>query len=161
DDPAARTLRERESLRILLGDAFKNPPRIYEPPVAAVSVERPLEPTRQQLASSLSAAVAGLRATLQAAREYGRSNNTVQEKALLLAALRVYLQRPGGVRITASSAADIRAALALAREFQLRVLLVDPSGLEPFREQLPNWRETVSGVIVNAEVRPGAVADLP
>src|SRR5205085_556545 len=57
-------------------------------------------------------------------------------------------------------AADIRAALALAREFNLRLLLVDPSGLTPFREQLASWRETVQGVILNAEVRPGAIADV-
>ena len=75
-DPAGRVLRERESLRILLGDAFKNPPRIYEPPVGAVSVDRPLEPTRQQLAASLGAAVAGLRATFRAAAEYGQSSSS-------------------------------------------------------------------------------------
>src|SRR5262249_21048234 len=43
DEPARRTLREEESLRVVLGDAFKNPPRVYEPPVGAVSVDRPLE----------------------------------------------------------------------------------------------------------------------
>src|SRR5262249_57091144 len=38
-------------------------------------------------------------------------------------------------------------------------LLVDPSGLAPFRDQLAGWRDSVAGVIVNAEVRPGTVAD--
>jgi imidazolonepropionase-like amidohydrolase len=69
NDPASRVLRERESLRVQLGDAFKNPPRIFEPPVGAVSVEKPLEPTRRQLASSLASATAGLRATFRAAKE--------------------------------------------------------------------------------------------
>src|SRR5207244_4904930 len=57
DDPGVSTLRERESLRILLGAAFKNPPRIYEPPVGAVSGARPVEPTRQQLPASVDTAV--------------------------------------------------------------------------------------------------------
>src|SRR5207248_11342162 len=68
DVPAKRTLREVESLRVMLGEAFKNPPKIYEPPVGAVSVDRPLEATKPQLAGSLASAVAGRRASFQAAR---------------------------------------------------------------------------------------------
>ena len=159
-DPAGRVLRERESLRILLGDAFKNPPRIYEPPVGAVSVDRPLEPTRQQLAASLGAAVACLRATFRAAAEYGQSSSSRNGKDVQLAAVSEYLKNGGRVRVTAPGAADIRAALTLAREFNLHLLLVDPSGLSPFHGQLPVWRETVAGVILNAEVRPGVVGDI-
>ena len=44
----------------MLGEAFKNPPKIYEPPVGAVSVDRPLEATKPQLAASLASAMAGL-----------------------------------------------------------------------------------------------------
>src|SRR5205823_12188866 len=113
-DPASRILRERESLRVLLGDAFKNPPRIYEPPVGAVSVEKPLEPTRQQLAASLGSAVAGLRATFRAAQEYDKLSSSGREKDLLLSAVADYLKNGQRVRITAPGAADIRAALSLA-----------------------------------------------
>ncbi|HLJ92751.1 MAG TPA: amidohydrolase family protein [Gemmataceae bacterium] len=161
DDPGARTLRERESLRIVLGDAFKNPPRIYEPPVGAVSVDRPLEPTRHQLAASLASAVAGLRATLRAAKEYDPSAPRGSAKDLVLAAIADQLRERKPIRITAPSAADIRAALALAREFDLRIVLVDPAGLEVFRDQFASWHPWVEGVILNAEVRPGVVADLP
>jgi imidazolonepropionase-like amidohydrolase len=159
EDPAARTLRGRESLRILLGNAFKNPPRVYEPPVGAVSVERPLEPTRQQLAASLGAAVAGLRATLRAAKDYPSGGKS--EKDVRLAAVAEHLKNGGSVRITAPGAADIRAALALAQEFGLRLILVDPSDLGPFHGQFSSWRGSVGGVILNTEVRPGAVADTP
>jgi imidazolonepropionase-like amidohydrolase len=156
-DPAARTLRERESLRILLGDAFKNPPRIYEPPVAAVSVDRPLEPTRHQLSASLGGAVAGLRATMRAATEYEKA--PAGRKDILVAAVAEHLKHGAAVRVTAPGTADIRAALSLAREFKLRLLLVDPARLEAFRDQLPAWRDTVAGVILNAEVRPGNVGN--
>jgi imidazolonepropionase-like amidohydrolase len=161
DAPAFRTLRERESLRILLGDAFKNPPRIYEPPIGAVSVDRPLEPTRQQLAGSLAGAIAGLRATFRAAREYRQGAGGNRATDALLSVVADHLQNHRNVRITAANAADIRAALALAREFDLRIILVDPVDLEPFRDQLANWKPRVEGVILNAEIRPGVVTELP
>lgn len=176
DDPAVRTLVEREGLRVLLGDAFKNPPRIYEPPVGAVSVDKPLEPTRHQLAASLGGAVAGLRATLRAATEYGQPAGALtssspangvngkarpKEKDVSLAAVAEHLKKGSPVRVTAPGAADVRAALGLAREFNLRLVLVDPSALGPFRDQLGGWRDSVAGVVLNAEVRPGAVADVP
>jgi imidazolonepropionase-like amidohydrolase len=160
DDPAARTLRERESLRIMLGDAFKNPPRIYEPPVGAVSEDRPLLPTSHQLSDSLGGAVAGLRATLRAAKEYEKLSTARKEKDALLAPIADQMKDGGRVRVTAPGAADLRAALALAREFNLRLLVVDPPSLHPFRDQLPSWREQVAGTILSAELRPGAVMDL-
>ncbi len=160
-DPAARILRERESLRILLGDAFKNPPRIFEPPVGAVSEDRPLVPTSHQLSESLGGTVAGLRAALRAAKEYEKLSTGRREKDVLLASLAEQLKSGGRVRVTAPGTADLRAALALAREFNLHLLLVDPPSLDSFRDQLPSWRDTIAGAILSAEVRPGAVADVP
>src|SRR5262249_27373079 len=46
DDPGRRTLRDDESLRIVLGGAFKGAPRVYEPPGGAVCVGKPLEAPR-------------------------------------------------------------------------------------------------------------------
>ncbi|HZY87882.1 MAG TPA: amidohydrolase family protein, partial [Gemmataceae bacterium] len=161
DGPEARTLRESESLRVVLGDAFKSPPRVYEPPVGAVSEDKPLRPTRHQLSASLGAAVAGLRATFRAAKAYDPAAVSRKDKDESLAAVAGHMKNGGRVRVTAPGAADIRAALTLAREFNLHLLLVDPSALAPFREELPGWKDTVTGVVLNAEVRPGAVADLP
>jgi imidazolonepropionase-like amidohydrolase len=161
DGPEARTLRERESLRVVLGDTFKNPPRVYDPPVGAVSEDKPLKPTQHQLAASLGAAVAGLRATFRAAKAYDPAAVSRKDKDESLAAVAEHMKNGRRVRVTAPGAADIRAALALAREFNLHLLLVDPSALTPFREEMPGWKGTVEGVVLNAEVRPGAVADLP
>src|SRR5262249_49107031 len=83
----------------------------------------------------------------------------VKDKSAVLAAVADHLKEHGAVRITAPGAADIRAALGLAREFKFRLLLVDPSNLDAFRDQLPAWRDVVAGVILNAEVRPGKVGD--
>lgn len=160
-DPALRTLRESESLRIMLGDSYKNPPRIFDPPVRATSVERPLEPTRRQLAGSLPAASAGLRALFRAAEEQAKSTATRSARDIALAAISPFLQPNRRVRITAPTTADISAALALARDFHLRVLLVDPAQLEPFRDRLDSWRDVVAGVILGSEPNPRFVGDGP
>ena len=150
DDLARRTLRESESLRVVLGDAFKNPPKVYEPPVGAVSVDRPLEPTRPQLAGSLGSAVAGLRATLRSARDADGAGDV----ALKAVAQSGTARQP--LRVTAPSAADVAAALALAREFDVKLLLVEPA--VP-RDGLDAWKPHVAGVVLAPDARPGAMAD--
>ena len=159
-DPTGRVLRDKESLRVQLGDAFKNPPRIFEPPVGAVSVEKPLEPTRRQLANSLASATAGLRATFRAAKDYSTNQVVRGEKDPSLAAVASYLKPGSRVRVTAPGDADMRAALALAQEFQLHLVLVDPANVAHFRDQLPRWKDRVDGFVLNAEVRPGAIKDV-
>ncbi len=127
DEPVKRVLSEREGLRIVLGDASRNPPRIYEPPVGAVSVERPLEPTRQQLSTSLAGAVAGIRATMRAAQEYRQATVRRGTRDNALGAVAANLEQGQRVRVTAPGSADIRAALGLAREFKWNLTLVDPA----------------------------------
>src|SRR5262245_42727092 len=107
DDTQKRALREVEGLRVVLGEASRNPPRIYEPPVGAVSVDKPLEATRPQLSGNLATVVAGLRVAFQAARaEPGSQDPLLQALAAKQA-----------IRVTAPGAGDVAAALALAKEF--------------------------------------------
>jgi imidazolonepropionase-like amidohydrolase len=146
DDVSKRTLREVEGLRVVLGEASKNPPKIYEPPVGAVSVDKPLEATRPQLSGNLATVVAGLRAAFQTARaEPGSPDPLVQALAA---------KHP--VRVTTPGAADVSAALALAKEFDLRVILVEPAVA---KDKLGEWKKHVDGVVIGAGVRPGKVAD--
>jgi imidazolonepropionase-like amidohydrolase len=149
-DPEARTLREVESLRVMLGEAYKNPPRIYEPPVGAVSVDRPLEATRPQLAGSLGSAVAGLRASFAAAR----SSKGSRDPLLRAIASSGTAKQP--VRVTAPGASDVNAALTLAHEFELRLLLVEP---HVSKDRIASWKEHVSGVVLSVGERPGALGD--
>src|SRR5439155_25526904 len=147
---------DEESLRIVLGGAFKGAPRIFEPPVGAVSVDKPLEPTRPQLAESLAGAVAGLRATFEAVKVA----NGAAPSDPFLHAVASYgsVRRP--VRVTAPAPADVRAALGLATAFDLKLILTDIGDLGPFRDQLGEWKGQVS-VVLNPGVRPGSVADAP
>lgn len=149
-DPDKRTLREVESLRVMLGEAFKNPPKVYEPPVGAVSVDRPLEATKPQMAASLPSAIAGLRAAFQAARAEPNS----RDPFLRAVASAGSAKQP--LRVTAPGAADVQTALALAKEFDLRLILVEPA--VP-KDKLAAWKGRVSGVVLSCGVRPGAVGD--
>ena len=149
--PADRILNSAESLRVILSAASRNAPRIYEPPTGAVSVENPLKPTRYQIGTTLSAAVAGLRAVLQTVGD----GKTADEGAVFdFAALQEALQSKR-LRVTANTAAEIRAALRLAKEFQLKVTLVDPANLDAL---LKNDRpEELDGLIFNVGVRAGTI----
>jgi imidazolonepropionase-like amidohydrolase len=156
DDSARRTLRDEESLRLVLGGAFKGAPRIYEPPVGAVSVDKPLEPTRPQLAESLAGAVSGLRATFEAAR----AANGAAPADPFLRAVASYGSARRPVRVTAPTPADVRAAIGLATDFNLSLILTDVGNLGPFRDQLGEWKGKVS-VVLNSGVRPGSTTDSP
>jgi imidazolonepropionase-like amidohydrolase len=155
EDPARRTLRDDESLHVVLGTGFKNPPRVYEPPVGAVSVDKPLEPTRPQPAAGLGGAVATLRAVFQAGRD--ARGPKVTDPFLRAVAYSGTARTP--VRVTAPDAADVQAALALANEFDLRLVLVDLNGVTPVRDRLADWKARVAGVVLNPGVRPGSLAE--
>lgn len=159
--PERRTLKETESLRVLLGEAFKNPPRIYEPPVGAVSVEKPLEPTRAQLGGGLAGAMSGLRLAFGAARdEAAKPENRRAADPMLRALVRcVSAKQP--LRVTAPGAADVRAAFSLAREFKLKLILVDVAPNALTASEWAEAKELVAGVVVNPGLRPGAVSDVP
>ncbi|QDV34538.1 amidohydrolase family protein [Tautonia plasticadhaerens] len=156
-DPADRTLDPEGDLRILLSPEALNPPRIYEPPPRLASRDRPIDPTQPQLASSLAGAVAGLRSLIGAARADDPAGGTDP----LLGPLAAALDDTGRLRVTAPGASEIRAALALAREFDLRLLLVNPLDLSPFLGRLDSWAGLVDGVVLDARFRPGEVTELP
>lgn len=157
-DPSGRTMSVSESLRIVLGDESADAPRIYEPPVGAVSVDNPLEPTRPQISESLAVRVAGLRAVFLAAQ----AGASAEGAALNLAAIRECLER-GRLRITARDAAEVRAALELNRDLRaavghpLSLILSQPRVVAPLLSLPEELRP--AGVILQAGVSPGRIAD--
>lgn len=155
-DQGRRVLSRQESLRLILSRDSASVPRIYEPPVGAVSVDNPLDPTRPQVAESLAARVAGLRAIFQAAQ----AGETDADDVLDFDALRENLA-VGRIRMKAGTAAEIRAALGLFSDIQARVdkklklILTDPAELDSFLEDDKN-RNSV-GIVLNAGISPGRV----
>ncbi|MDP1563978.1 MAG: hypothetical protein Q8M16_21565 [Pirellulaceae bacterium] len=153
DDLEQRILRPSESLRILLTRGALSPPTIYEPPVGAVSEARPLLPTRPQLAGNLSGAVSGLQAIFAAAQEHPEGANAdVGEQAIGIIADALRQQQT--FRFTAQTAAEIRAAIELAQQFELTSVFISPQNDQQLRGLDWNndrWR----GVVLSPGVRPG------
>lgn len=159
-DPEARVVLARDALRVVLAGPVRNSPRIYDPVPFLNASKDPIQPSRPQLGGSLGSAVAGLRALFRSAKEWGAlpadkrpddSDSTREELAEALKGSRL--------RVTATTAAEVRAAVALAKEFQLKLILVDPADLEAFDDQLASWKDVLTGVVLKADVRPGEVFD--
>ncbi|MEP3481502.1 MAG: amidohydrolase family protein [Fuerstiella sp.] len=158
NDHSRRVLEKEESLRLILSSESANAPRIYEPPVGAVSVDNPLDPTRPQIAESLAARIAGLRAIFAAAK----AGEVDEEGIVDFESVRQSLKR-GRFRIKANSDAEVRAALSLFTELQmavdrkLRLTLTDPTELDSFLEQMSQLKTV--GIVLNAGLRPGLVSN--
>jgi imidazolonepropionase-like amidohydrolase len=151
EDPRQQVLVESESLRIILKQDALSPPTIYEPPVGAVSVERPLEPTRPQLATSLAQAIVGLDALFSEAKDGEAAD-------VGLAALAQLMQAKRTVRFSVDNAAEVKAALDLAVKFNLSWLMVDPTDTSEL--SAVDWNAAASvGVILNPEMRAGRITN--
>ena len=155
-DPDAATLVETESLRVILSAGGRNPPSVYEPPVGAVSVDRPLEPTRPQLATSLTQAVVGLDALLAEAVAILQGKST---KDVGLAALAELLEERTVIRWSASSNAEVRAALRLASRYELPWIIVDPQEVDALIAR-ETWESPLArGVLLSPEFQPGRITN--
>jgi len=151
EDPTQQVLVEAESLRILLTSGALSPPTIYEPPVGAVSVDRPLEPTRPQLATSLAQAIVGLDALFATATAAESDDSSLGALAAAIEAKRTF-------RFSVENGAEIKAAYALANKFNLRWLMVDPVDTQELAGV--DWKsEQAVGVIFNPEFRPGRITN--
>jgi imidazolonepropionase-like amidohydrolase len=145
DDLGDRILQEEESLQVVLTSASRRPPRIYEPAVGPVSEDRPINTTRPQVAT-LSASMATLRQIFKSAA----AGETEGDEVLEAAASIIESKKP--VRIAASTAPEIRGAISLAKEFDLKIILTDCEGLEAFEEIFSDWKDIVAGVVLTANV---------
>ncbi len=153
DDATKQILSEVESFRIVLTRDGLTPPTVYEPPVGAVSVERPVEPTKPQLGTSLAQAVVGLEALLaEASAAQSPDDVRLQALAKILKAKQVS-------RWSAGSSAEIRAALQLAKQFNLPWIVVDPLEVDLLTADDVWQSDMARGVILNPELRPGRITN--
>ncbi|MCR9292756.1 MAG: amidohydrolase family protein [bacterium] len=155
-DSDEATLVDSESLRVILSATGRNPPSVYEPPVGAVSVDRPLEPTRPQLATSLTQAVVGLDALLAEAVAIAQGKAT---QDLGLSALADLLEQRTTIRWSANSNAEVRAALRLASRYELPWIIEDPQEVDALIAR-ETWESPwARGVLLNPEFRPGRITN--
>jgi imidazolonepropionase-like amidohydrolase len=155
DDIPARTLSDRESLRIVLDVSARNPPTIFEPQVGAVSVDRPLEPAQPQLSKTLPGMVAGLRTILGSATAERRY--VTRESQPVVETVAAHVNGGGVFRFTATTPAEVRAAVDLANQYTLRALLVDCSGLDSVAD-FDAWKSRIRGVILKGR-SPGKISN--
>lgn len=152
---------DQESLRIVLDSSIRNGPTIFEPPIGAVSVERPLEPSRPQVSATLSHSLAALRAIFRNATEKPDAALAAEDPVVTQVA--EFLRRSSVIRISAETEPEIRAALNLGYEFGLELILVDSTSprlleiLEQYRreDRLPQIRG-----FVFATPAPGSLGSL-
>ncbi|MCA9127261.1 MAG: amidohydrolase family protein [Planctomycetales bacterium] len=153
DTPTQQVLLEEESLRVVLTRDGLSPPTVYEPPVGAVSVERPVVPTKPQLGTSLAQAVVGLEALFaEAMEDASHSDRNLQTLSQMIRHQIV-------LRWTAGSNAEIRAALNLTKSCQLPWIIVDPVEIDLLVSKDIWESDFARGVILNPEMRPGRIAN--
>ena len=119
--PEARTLRERAGLYGAIGDPARNPPALFDAPTAPDPVAHPLLPLRPQSPATRMAGVAMLREAL----ERGKAAAAGSQSDPGLDALAAAASGKEPLRLRAPEAADIEAALAIAKETGARVVLGD------------------------------------
>ena len=145
EDLTDRILTEEESLQIVLTAASRQPPRIYEPAVGPVSEDRPISTTRPQVAT-LSASLATLRQIFKSAAAGETADDEIIE------AVAGIIESKKLIRIAASTAPEIRGAISLAKEFGVKIILTDCVGLETFEGLFSDWKDSVAGVVLTANV---------
>ncbi|XZE20635.1 amidohydrolase family protein [Pirellulaceae bacterium SH449] len=150
----SRLLSESSGIKVVLAKSALNPPTVYEPPVGAVSIDRPLEPTRPQLGASYLELVTGLAALLES------SQSDASDTDDRLSTLASALKRKSVFRVTAESQSEIEAAIGLANRFELNWMLFFPTSIVPF-ENDSLWKSTeLAGIVLRPDARPGTVTNV-
>ncbi|MFK7736183.1 MAG: amidohydrolase family protein [Pirellulaceae bacterium] len=154
-EPGEHVLSPEEGLAVVLTSAGLSPPTVYEPPVGAVSVDRPVEPTRPQLASSLSQAIFGLDLLLDEAKLGGDGDS---ETAYLANAI----SRGVSFRWYADSNAAVAGALRLSKAFELPWVVVDPQRIDLLiASELWKDNALARGVLLTPEFEAGRITNPP
>lgn len=143
ESASSRIVRSEAALQAILGEAPKNPPSIFDPPIPP-DPDHALLPAEKQLPSTRMAEISVLRQALCAAKNAPEAS-TNRGLALALAA-----NIP--LRIRCETVPDIRNALALAREFNLKVVL---EGATEASSILRNIQSAQIPVVVPGRLYPG------
>lgn len=129
-DPPAATLVRGAALRINFSEDVKGTPDVWEPPLLPGPGD-PLPPARVQGPKTRAGAAAAVRALFRDAAAWKKAPRPFGEREPDLRPFAAALDKKLPVRFVADRAADVAAAIALAREFGLR--LVIEGGAEAWR----------------------------
>ncbi|MBI4565787.1 MAG: amidohydrolase family protein [Planctomycetes bacterium] len=118
-DREARVLRSSCGLRVTLGEASKNPPGVYKPPVPP-SADDPIRPMERQYPTSRMGQFAELRRLLSKAAE-PQSDLTRHERDIL----KEVLDGSRPLMVSAHTADDMIKAMMFAEEADIRVVFLE------------------------------------
>lgn len=144
--PSSRLLRETAGLHVVLGEWPKEPPDLWDPPLAPTG-DRPTADPVHQLPTTRAGELQALQELLRQARE-GKLTGPRG------AAVQAALKGESLVRVRAERAEDLRNALALAEQFGLR--LVIEGGTEGYALAAELAARHVP-VVLTPLVRPGGL----
>lgn len=151
-----RVLRERAALQVAFGDAPKSPPSLFEPPIPP-SADNPILPARPQLPSVRAATPSTLRlAFADAAQLRAELGRGPVKRDLRLEALFPALAREMPVRANVHREGDILAALDLAKDLNLRLVIEGGSEADRLSPLLATAKVPV---VLEAASRPGRLLD--
>jgi imidazolonepropionase-like amidohydrolase len=144
-----RIVKEEAALRITLGELPKNPPAIFEPPIPP-DPDNPILPEEKQLPTTRMAELAMLREIFTEAQRYrSRRTKEINSKMEVLL-LAVEGELP--VRINCHTAQDIRNAITLASEFNLKLII---EGATEAYKVIELIKQSKSPVIISGILQPG------
>ncbi|XZE35086.1 amidohydrolase family protein [Pirellulaceae bacterium SH501] len=153
-DASARVIDAAESMKVVLSNDALTPPTIYEPPVGAVSVDRPLKQTQPQIGASLAEVMAGLRAIFE-------GSENAESEDLSVAALRKWLSDKHSFRIYASSASELQAALEISNWVPSGWYVIAPKGwVDPIDKSMLA-SENFRGAVLKSDWKPGLIRNPP
>lgn len=152
--PDTKKLSDSSGMKVVLSKSALNPPTVYEPPVGAVSIDRPLEPTRPQLGASYLEQVAGLAALFESSRGADAASD------VRLEAIASAIANKTPFRFLAESRSEVEAAMKLSSRYGLPWLLVFPTSTEPFEDESVWNTSGFIGVVLRPDASPGAVANI-
>jgi imidazolonepropionase-like amidohydrolase len=154
-EPTAAIVRRRAALRLDFREDVKSTPDIWEPPDVPTA-EDPLPPSRLQGPRTRGGALAKARALFAAAAALPGTPGPPAYGDVDLRPFRVALEKATPVRVAADRRADIEAAIALAREFGLRLIVEGATEAHSVAAEL---KAVGASVVLRLVARPPYPAD--
>ncbi len=144
-------LRRTASLGVVLGEISKNPPMVFDPPVPP-GPDNMIKPAKKQLPTTRMGQIAALKNAFEKAKWQKRTDPKHIDSGSQ--SLLDVLERRQDLRVTCHTAVDIRNAIALAKQYKLKLII---QGATEAYKVIDELKASGASVIVDLPVRPGSI----
>jgi len=149
DSPEQQTLKASAGLSVILGEAPKNPPALFDPPVPP-DPDNPIKPAQKQLPTTRMAEMSLLRQTFSQIQ--WKKKNSPKQIDLKTEPLLSVLNKKQPLRVNCHTARDILNALSLAKEYRLKLII---EGATEAYKVIDEIKAAQASVVVTAPFEPG------